>query len=76
LQQKGLNGASKRFDHVEKHFQSGEKIENYIEMDGNGVKGKGPEATSSACDGKSVTDIDDWDSDYDPTPILERSSST
>jgi hypothetical protein len=44
-------------------------------MDGNDVKGKGLKATSSAHNRKSVTDIDDWDSDYDPTPILERSSS-
>jgi hypothetical protein len=109
LQKKGLEGANERFDHIEAHFRGGEQIANYIEMDGSGVKGKGPRGgepdgchtsiASAVCDTdvlpfqnggacrndeirktgmtreESDADADDWDSDFNPTPLLERSSS-
>ena len=33
LQNKGLKGAEERFSHIERHFLSGERIANYIEME-------------------------------------------
>jgi hypothetical protein len=40
LQKKGSEGSQERFDHIGGHFLDGEKIEDWREIDGSGVKGK------------------------------------
>jgi hypothetical protein len=40
LKKKGLEGSHERFDHIERHVYLGERIENWIEMDGTGAKRK------------------------------------
>ena len=40
LQKKGTQGLDERLDHMDEHFQHGEKVENWIEMESRKAKGK------------------------------------
>ena len=61
LRMKGLEGAEERFDHIERHFVHGERIANYMEMDGD-VKGNGNTMEPEGAVGESLMSRNDENS--------------